>query len=74
MTSGVYYPAKHRVVNRSGRDRFSVPFFFSPNFDTVLDPLAEFATHPGARPFKPMHIGNDMARFFHSLWPTVGSA
>lgn len=73
LTSGVCYPAKHRVVNRSGRDRYSVPFFFSPNFDTVVDPLPQFMAHPKARPFKQMHIGNDMARFFRSLWPTVGS-
>ena len=72
-TSGVCYPAKHRVVNRSGKARYSVPFFFSPNFDTVVDPLPDFAAKPNARPFKPMHIGNDMARFFNSLWPTVGS-
>ena len=73
LTSGVCYPAKHRVVNRSGKDRYSVPFFFSPNFDTVVDPLPQFASHPKARPFKQMHIGNDMARFFRSLWPTIGS-
>ena len=73
LTSGVCYPAKHRVVNRSGKDRYSVPFFFSPNFDTVVDPLPQFTAHKKARPFKSMHIGNDMARFFNSLWPTVGS-
>jgi len=73
LTSGVYYPAKHRVVNRSGVDRYSVPFFISPAFDTVMEPLPQFAGHPSARPFKPMHIGNDMARFFHSLWPSIAA-
>jgi isopenicillin N synthase-like dioxygenase len=73
FTSGVYYPAKHRVVNRSGVDRYSVPFFMSPNFDTELKPLPQFATQAGARSFQPLHIGNDMARFFHSLWPSVAA-
>ncbi len=28
----------HRVVNRSGRDRFSIPLFVHPNADTLVDP------------------------------------
>lgn len=28
----------HRVVNRTGQERYSIPLFFDPNFDTVIDP------------------------------------
>ncbi len=31
----------HRVVNASGRERFSIPVFVDPDWDTVIDPIPE---------------------------------
>jgi isopenicillin N synthase-like dioxygenase len=39
LTCGRYASAVHRVVNRSGRARISMPFFFDPGFDAVLQPI-----------------------------------
>lgn len=39
ITSGRYMSALHRVINRSGRSRISMPFFFDPRFDAVLQPI-----------------------------------
>ena len=39
LTGGWYRSTPHRVRNASGRDRFSFPFFFDPDFTAEIPPL-----------------------------------
>lgn len=39
MTGGLYRSTPHRVRNTSNTGRLSFPFFFDPNFDTVVKPI-----------------------------------
>ena len=39
LTRGLYRSTPHRVLNVSGRGRFSFPFFFDPGFDARVGPI-----------------------------------
>lgn len=38
-TKGIYKSAMHRVINKSGGDRYSIPFFFDGNAEVKLSPF-----------------------------------
>ncbi len=41
LSGGQFVSAPHRVLNRSGQDRFSFPLFFDPDFEAVMTPAVE---------------------------------
>lgn len=40
-TNDRYQARRHRVINKSGKDRYSIPFFLDPAFDAVVAPLQD---------------------------------
>jgi isopenicillin N synthase-like dioxygenase len=56
-TNGVYKSTVHRVVNRTGKERFSVPLFFSINYDEVVETLPSCVTEENPRRYEPITAG-----------------
>ena len=56
-TNGRFAATPHRVINISGKERYSMPFFFDPNFETWIDPLDSCVTETRPAMFQRVQAG-----------------
>ena len=54
MSNGRLISTPHRVKNRTGKERYSCPFFYDPHVNTTIAPLAG----TGNPLFAPLHFGD----------------
>lgn len=56
-TNDVFISTVHRVHNTTGSERFSVPFFFGPSYDTILQPLSTCIPEGSKAEYEPIAAG-----------------
>lgn len=59
-TNGLFKSTLHRVVNTSGRERYSVAFFFEPNFTTRVECLPCCVTEERPAAYPPTTAGEHL--------------
>ena len=71
-SNGRYLSNLHRVRNRTGLERLSVPFFMNPDFAVVVEPLPECLADGEAPIHAPVQVGEHLLRFYESFKPKAG--
>lgn len=66
-TGGRFSSTNHRVANRGGVPRYSIPFFMTPDYDTVVRPIGS-ENDPAAPTF---HVGKEMISTYRRIWPSA---
>lgn len=57
LTNDVYLANMHRVVNMSGRQRYSIPFFIDADFDAIIKPLDSCISEGNPLRYQPVTCG-----------------
>lgn len=56
-TNDLFSSTVHRAINRSGRERYSIPYFFGPNYDTWVDVLPSCISPDHPPKYQPVTTG-----------------
>lgn len=64
VTSNDLYQATPHRVHATGRERYSVPFFHGPNYDSIVQPLDSLCTKDSPAKYKPYHYGTSVIDAF----------
>ncbi|PSC75554.1 Adenine guanine permease AZG1 [Micractinium conductrix] len=73
-TNGRYRSTLHRVVNRTGRERYSIAFFFEPNFDAEVAALPQCLEHEQPPLFPPTTAGAHILERYNATHAGYGAA
>jgi isopenicillin N synthase-like dioxygenase len=71
-TNGRFVSTPHKVTNRTGKDRVSVPFFANPDYDATITPLTRDRGSAGER-YEPLACGPYVEAAYRAAWPRAAS-
>ena len=58
LTNGLWTSTPHRVINRSGAERYSMPYFFDPSADKSIGPLSVCCSAAYPKSFDEVRYGD----------------
>lgn len=58
LTNGLLISTPHRVINKSGSERYSCPFFYDPNINAVIKPQGNGVSSSNPEKFEPIIYGD----------------
>ncbi|MBB3898198.1 isopenicillin N synthase family dioxygenase [Roseococcus suduntuyensis] len=70
-TNHRYASTLHRVVNRYGRERFSVGVFANPDYHTIIRPLPTCVDADNPPKFDEMKSGEALRFLYSRVWPSA---
>lgn len=62
-TNGLFASTRHRVLNKTGQVRYSVPFFYKPNYEALVSPLDICCCDTNPPSFRPTICGKHYVAF-----------
>lgn len=74
LTNRVYIANLHRVINTSGAERYSIPFFFDGNPDATFAPLPSCISDDNPAHYEPVQVGPHMVHRYRASFPHLAEA
>ncbi len=67
-SNGFYQSTPHRVINQSGKERYSIPFFFDANYHALIEclPTCQSPTHPPR--YTPITAGEHIMEMYRKTY------
>jgi isopenicillin N synthase-like dioxygenase len=73
-TNDLFVATPHRVVNRSGKERYTMPFFFGTNYDTTIACLPTCAGPERPERYPPIQAGEYLAQRLNEVYGALPDA
>jgi len=67
-SNDLFVSTPHRVLNTSGHDRYSIPVFYDPDYDTVVECLPHCATPESPAKHPPIIAGDYITARYDSSY------
>jgi len=69
-TAGRFQSTLHRVINVTGAERYSMAYFFDPDFDVAVDPAALLGKAAETAGYAPFVAGHHKLAKYEAVWQT----